>query len=113
MHKIRTINNISEKGLSRFPADHYELGDAITDPEVILVRSQQLTDDDAVPSLRAVGRAGAGVNNIPVADYTDKGIVVFNTPGANARSDGTASSSVSCWLRTRMTSGSAMASPSS
>jgi D-3-phosphoglycerate dehydrogenase len=84
MYKIRTINNISEKGLSRFPVDHYELGDAIADPEVILVRSQQLTDDDAVPSLRAVGRAGAGVNNIPVADYTDKGIVVFNTPGANA-----------------------------
>ena len=84
MHKIRTINNISEKGLSRFPGERYELGDAITDPEVILVRSQQLTDDDAVPSLRAVGRAGAGVNNIPVADYTDKGIVVFNTPGANA-----------------------------
>jgi D-3-phosphoglycerate dehydrogenase len=84
MHKIRTINNISEKGLSRFPADLYELGDAIADPEAILVRSQQLTDGDAVPSLRAVGRAGAGVNNIPVADYTDKGIVVFNTPGANA-----------------------------
>lgn len=84
MHKIRTINNISEKGLSRFPADNYELGDDIADPEVILVRSQQLTDDDAVPSLRAVGRAGAGVNNIPVADYTDRGIVVFNTPGANA-----------------------------
>lgn len=84
MHKIRTINNISEKGLSRFPADDYELGDAIADPEAILVRSQQLTDADAVPSLRAVGRAGAGVNNIPVAEYTDKGIVVFNTPGANA-----------------------------
>ena len=84
MHKIRTINNISEKGLSRFPADRYEIGDAIADPEAILVRSQQLTDADAVPSLRAVGRAGAGVNNIPVADYTDKGIVVFNTPGANA-----------------------------
>ncbi len=84
MHKIRTINNISEKGLSRFPADDYELGDATADPEAILVRSQQLTDADAVPSLRAVGRAGAGVNNIPVADYTDKGIVVFNTPGANA-----------------------------
>ncbi len=84
MHKIRTINNISEKGLSRFPADNSELGDDIADPEVILVRSQQLTDDDAVPSLRAVGRAGAGVNNIPVADYTDRGIVVFNTPGANA-----------------------------
>jgi D-3-phosphoglycerate dehydrogenase len=84
MHKIRTINDISEKGLSRFPADRYELGDAIADPEAILVRSQQLTDSDGVPSLRAVGRAGAGVNNIPVADYTDKGIVVFNTPGANA-----------------------------
>ena len=84
MHKIRTINNISEKGLSRFPADRYELGDAIADPEAILVRSQQLTDADAVPSLRAVGRAGAGVNNIPIADYTNKGIVVFNTPGANA-----------------------------
>jgi D-3-phosphoglycerate dehydrogenase len=84
MHKIRTINDISEKGLSRFPADRYELGDAIADPEAILVRSQQLTDDDAVLSLRAVGRAGAGVNNIPVSDYTDKGIVVFNTPGANA-----------------------------
>ena len=84
MYKIRTINNISEKGLSRFPADHYELGDDIADPEAILVRSQQLTDADAVPSLRAVGRAGAGVNNIPVADYTEKGIVVFNAPGANA-----------------------------
>jgi D-3-phosphoglycerate dehydrogenase / 2-oxoglutarate reductase len=84
MYKIRTINNISEKGLSRFPTDLYELGDAITDPEAILVRSQQLTDADAVPSLRAVGRAGAGVNNIPVEDYTQKGIVVFNTPGANA-----------------------------
>jgi D-3-phosphoglycerate dehydrogenase / 2-oxoglutarate reductase len=84
MYKIRTINNISEKGLSRFPVDHYEIGDAIADPEAILVRSQQLTGGDAVPSLRAVGRAGAGVNNIPVADYTDKGIVVFNTPGANA-----------------------------
>ena len=84
MHKIRTINNISQKGLSRFPADRYELGDAISDPEAILVRSQQLTNGDAVPSLRAVGRAGAGVNNIPVLDYTDKGIVVFNTPGANA-----------------------------
>jgi D-3-phosphoglycerate dehydrogenase len=84
MHKIRIINNISEKGLSRFPTDCYQLGDAIADPEAILVRSQQLTGEDAVPSLRAVGRAGAGVNNIPVEDYTEKGIVVFNTPGANA-----------------------------
>jgi D-3-phosphoglycerate dehydrogenase len=84
MYKIRTLNNISEKGLSRFPADHYELSDDESSPDAILVRSQQLTMDDAPPSLRAVGRAGAGVNNIPVADYTDRGIVVFNTPGANA-----------------------------
>jgi len=83
MYKIRTLNNISEKGLGRLPGDHYEIGD-FDDPDAILVRSHQLAPGDASPSLRAVGRAGAGVNNIPVADYTDKGIVVFNTPGANA-----------------------------
>ena len=84
MHKIRTLNNISEKGLSKFPADHYQLGDDISDPDAILVRSHKLSLADATPSLCAVGRAGAGVNNIPVSEYTDKGIVVFNTPGANA-----------------------------
>lgn len=84
MFKVRTLNNISEKGLSRLPADHYQVGDDINDPEAILVRSHKLTTDDVTPSLRAVGRAGAGVNNIPVADYTSKGVVVFNTPGANA-----------------------------
>lgn len=83
MYKIRTLNNISEKGLSRFPGDHYELGD-VADPDAILLRSHQLTSEDATSSLLAVGRAGAGVNNIPVSDYTEKGIVVFNTPGANA-----------------------------
>lgn len=84
MYKIRTLNNISEKGLSRLPTDHYEIGDEIQNPDAILVRSHQLTLDDVTPSLRAVGRAGAGVNNIPVSEYTDKGVVVFNTPGANA-----------------------------
>lgn len=84
MHKIRTLNNISEKGLEKFSRKDYELGSEIADPDAILVRSHQLVADDATPSLRAVGRAGAGVNNIPVADFTDKGIVVFNTPGANA-----------------------------
>ncbi len=84
MYKIRTLNNISEKGLSKFPRDQYELGGEISEPDAILVRSAQLTLDDAPATLRAVGRAGAGVNNIPVADYTDRGIVVFNTPGANA-----------------------------
>jgi D-3-phosphoglycerate dehydrogenase len=84
MYKVRTLNNISERGLDKFSRKDYELGSQISDPDAILVRSQQLTSDDVTPSLRAVGRAGAGVNNIPVADYTEQGIVVFNTPGANA-----------------------------
>ena len=84
MYKIRTINNISSKGLDKFPTDQYQLADEVSDPDAILLRSHQLTVDDATASLRAVGRAGAGVNNIPVSDYTDRGIVVFNTPGANA-----------------------------
>jgi D-3-phosphoglycerate dehydrogenase len=84
MYKIKTLNNISTKGLDRFPRSHFELGEAIADPDAILVRSQQLTAADVTPSLRAVGRAGAGVNNIPVDEYTSRGVVVFNTPGANA-----------------------------
>jgi D-3-phosphoglycerate dehydrogenase len=84
MYKVRTLNNISERGLDKCSRKDYELGSEISDPDAILVRSQQLTSDDVTPSLRAVGRAGAGVNNIPVADYTEQGIVVFNTPGANA-----------------------------
>ena len=84
MYKIRTLNNISEKGLEKFPRKDYELGSEISDPDAILVRSQQLSVDDVTPSLRAVGRAGAGVNTIPVSEYTEKGVVVFNTPGANA-----------------------------
>ena len=84
MYRIRTLNNISDKGLSRFPQKYYELGADITDPVAILVRSQQMTLADANEGLLAVGRAGAGVNNIPVSDFTARGIVVFNTPGANA-----------------------------
>jgi D-3-phosphoglycerate dehydrogenase len=84
VYKIRTLNNISEKGLSKFSTDCYELGSDIPDPDAILVRSHQLTNDDAPAGLLAVGRAGAGVNNIPVPEYTEKGVVVFNTPGANA-----------------------------
>ncbi|HIG41158.1 MAG: phosphoglycerate dehydrogenase [bacterium] len=83
MYKIQILNNISDKGLNKFPAEKYELGD-IKDPEAILLRSHKMQPEDATPSLVAVGRAGAGVNNIPVEDYTEKGVVVFNTPGANA-----------------------------
>ena len=84
MHKIRVLNNISAKGTDRFSREHYELGEDLVDPEAILLRSSQLSSVDIGPNLLAVGRAGAGVNNIPVDEYTQKGIVVFNTPGANA-----------------------------
>lgn len=84
MYKVKTLNQIALKGLNKFSRDTYELSGEFQDPDAILVRSHELTMEDATTSLRAVGRAGAGVNNIPVGEYTKKGIVVFNTPGANA-----------------------------
>lgn len=86
MYKILTLNQIAPKGLARLPDDRFEVGGKVADPDAILVRSHQLTLEHATPNLRAVARAGAGVNNVPVADYTARGIVVFNTPGANANS---------------------------
>ena len=86
MFKILTLNQIALKGLERLPRDRFEVGTEIHDPDAILVRSQQLTSAQITPRLRAVARAGAGVNNIPVAEYTERGVVVFNTPGANANS---------------------------
>lgn len=83
MYKIQTFNQISPKGLVRFNSS-YEVGAGLGDADAILVRSHKLQDSDANPNLKAVARAGAGVNNVPVASYTEKGIVVFNTPGANA-----------------------------
>lgn len=84
MYKIRTLNQIAARGLDRLPRDQFEVGSDIPDPDAILVRSHKLGAGNVTPSLLCVGRAGAGVNNIPVADYTKRGIVVFNTPGANA-----------------------------
>lgn len=84
MYKIRTYNAISAKGLDRFPQDSYQIGSDIADPEGYILRSQKLHDEQVPESLVAVARAGTGVNNIPVADYTEQGIVVFNSPGANA-----------------------------
>lgn len=83
MYKIQTFNQISPQGLVRFNSN-YEVGPDLTSADAILVRSHKLQESDANPNLKAVARAGAGVNNVPVASYTDKGIVVFNTPGANA-----------------------------
>src|SRR5437762_11462300 len=82
--EILVINQIAQVGLRRFPAERYAVVKESKDPWAILVRSQDLHKYDFGPSLRAVGRAGAGVNNIPVAALTKRGIPVFNAPGANA-----------------------------
>jgi D-3-phosphoglycerate dehydrogenase / 2-oxoglutarate reductase len=84
MYTIRTYNVISDIGLSRFPLDGYHVGPDIEDPDALILRSHKLHEETIPSSVMAVARAGAGVNNIPVADYTARGIVVFNTPGANA-----------------------------
>ena len=86
MYKVRTFNQIALRGLERFPRDRFEVGTEIPDPHAILLRSHVLTAEHVTPNLRAVARAGAGVNNVPVDLYTERGIVVFNTPGANANS---------------------------
>jgi D-3-phosphoglycerate dehydrogenase / 2-oxoglutarate reductase len=84
MYKIQTFNQISGKGLSRFPRQEYQVGPEQKDADAILVRSHKLGAEHVNPNLKAVARAGAGVNNIPVEEYTRQGVVVFNTPGANA-----------------------------
>jgi D-3-phosphoglycerate dehydrogenase / 2-oxoglutarate reductase len=83
-YRILTLNNISARGLERLPSELYEVGPGIAEPDAILVRSAEL-DAAAIPaSVRAIARAGAGVNNIPVAEMSRRGVPVFNTPGANA-----------------------------
>ncbi|NLM13863.1 MAG: phosphoglycerate dehydrogenase [Epulopiscium sp.] len=84
MFKIQTLNNISEKGLELLPKDTYEVSNDCVNPDGILVRSAKMHGMDFPSSLKAIARAGAGVNNIPVDECSEKGIVVFNTPGANA-----------------------------
>ena len=84
MFSIRTYNAISNKGLSRFGSEQYQVGAELSDPAGIVLRSHKLHGEILPDSVLAVARAGAGVNNVPVDEYTQKGIVVFNTPGANA-----------------------------
>ncbi|MDT8442280.1 MAG: phosphoglycerate dehydrogenase [Desulfuromonadales bacterium] len=84
MYKVRTYNKISVKGLDKFPRDSYEIASELGQPDAIMLRSHVLPVADIAPSVKAIGRAGAGVNNIPVPDCTERGIVVFNAPGANA-----------------------------
>jgi len=81
--KVLTLNAISARGLARLP-EHYTVGGDIADPDGILVRSANMHDMDIPASVRAIGRAGAGTNNIPVKKLSERGVPVFNAPGANA-----------------------------
>ncbi|MBN3040430.1 MAG: phosphoglycerate dehydrogenase [Candidatus Omnitrophica bacterium] len=84
MYKLMKLNQISAEGLAHFPLDKYEIATEISNPDAIILRSFKMNEMKLPGSLLAVGRAGAGVNNIPVDRCSEKGIVVFNTPGANA-----------------------------
>ncbi len=84
MYKILTLNNISVAGLERLPRERYEIASEIQHPDAILLRSFKMHEMEIPATLKAVGRAGAGVNNIPVEKMSQRGIPVFNAPGANA-----------------------------
>jgi Phosphoglycerate dehydrogenase and related dehydrogenases len=84
MFKIQTLNKIAMIGLEGFPREQYEIASEIVSPDAILVRSADMHSMQLPASVKAIGRAGAGVNNIPVEQCSKRGIVVFNTPGANA-----------------------------
>ncbi len=84
MYKVQTLNKIDSEGLSLLPLDSYEIASEMNTPDAIILRSFKMHDMELPSSLKAVARAGAGVNNIPIDKCTEQGIVVFNTPGANA-----------------------------
>lgn len=84
MFKIQTLNSISPLGLDRLPRDQYEVASDMSQPDAIMVRSADMHKTELPATVKAIGRAGAGVNNIPVPQLTQKGVVVFNAPGANA-----------------------------
>ena len=83
MYNVLTLNKISETGIKNFTSD-YKCSDEIKNPDAILVRSASMHEMEFAPETLAIARAGAGVNNIPIDECAKKGIVVFNTPGANA-----------------------------
>jgi D-3-phosphoglycerate dehydrogenase / 2-oxoglutarate reductase len=84
MYKVLTLNNIAVAGLRRLPRDHYEVTSESSKPDAIILRSFNMHDMTIPDSVAAIGRAGAGVNNIPVATLSQRGVPVFNAPGANA-----------------------------
>ncbi|MCH7822900.1 MAG: 3-phosphoglycerate dehydrogenase, partial [Proteobacteria bacterium] len=84
MIKVLTLNSIAAEGLQRFPRDRYEVASKIADPDAVILRSFDMHDMDIAESIMAIGRAGAGTNNIPVEAMSARGVPVFNAPGANA-----------------------------
>ena len=82
--RVRTYNKVSSKGLDIFPLDSFEIASDLDNADAFVLRSYKLHDEVFPKTLKAIGRAGAGVNNIPTDKCTDAGIVVFNSPGANA-----------------------------
>ena len=84
MYKVKTYNKISDDGLSILKNAKFDVSDKVQDNDAIILRSYKLSSDEIDDSVKAIGRAGAGVNNIPVDFCSNKGVVVFNTPGANA-----------------------------
>ncbi len=82
--RVLTLNAISPKGLARLPGELYQTGPDLSEPDAILLRSAELSAAAVAPSVRAIARAGAGVNNIPVEEMSRRGVPVFNSPGANA-----------------------------
>ena len=85
MYNIKLLNKISDVGLSKFDTTKFNYGDGVENPDAIMVRSASMHDMDMPQSLLAIARAGAGTNNIPVADCAEKGMVVGNPPGALAK----------------------------
>jgi D-3-phosphoglycerate dehydrogenase len=83
-YRIAIFNAISQRGLERFPAGPYIVGKGVSNPDAILLRSHALQLSEIPPTVKAIGRAGAGVNNIPVDEMSKRGVPVFNAPGANA-----------------------------
>ncbi len=83
-YSILVLNQISPQGLHRLPHDHYEVGKTVAHPDAILVRSHVMHEMEIPASVKAIGRAGAGTNNIPVKKMSERGVPVFNAPGANA-----------------------------
>lgn len=84
MFQIKTYNQIASIGLDNFNHDNYEVASSLAEPDALILRSFKLADEPLADSVKAIARAGAGVNNVPVDKCSDRGIVVFNTPGANA-----------------------------